>query len=63
MGLMSALGGLMLMSCAGTVSTITPSPTTSLSPSATPAPRHTPQPGWKTYVSARWGYSIDYPGD
>jgi hypothetical protein len=32
------------------------------SPSAT-SPRHTPPPGWKTYVSARWGYSIDYLGD
>jgi hypothetical protein len=30
-------------------------------PSATPSPSHTAQPGWKTYVSARWGYSIDYP--
>jgi hypothetical protein len=35
----------------------TPLPTTPASPS--PMARS----GWKTYVSARWGYSIDYPGD
>ena len=46
---------LVLTSCSSTQSTS--------SPSATPSPSHTAQPGWKTYVSARWGYSIDYPGD
>jgi hypothetical protein len=34
-----------------------------VSPSSTPSPSHTAQPGWKTYISARWGYSIDYPND
>src|SRR5690349_21654018 len=27
------------------------------------SPSHTAQPGWKTYVSTRWGYSVDYPAD
>jgi PsbP-like protein len=51
------------MSCGGTQATSSPSVTTSVSPSAAPSPGHTAQPGWKTYVSARWGYSIDYPSD
>jgi hypothetical protein len=60
------IGGLMLISCGAAQSTgaSTPSaiPTTSASQSAT-APSHTPQSGWKSYVSVRWGYSVDYPGD
>ncbi len=55
--------GLVLMSCGSSQSTTSPSATASVSPSATPSPSRTAQPGWKTYVSARWGYSIDYPGD
>jgi sugar lactone lactonase YvrE len=31
--------------------------------SARPSASHAAQPGWKTYVSGRWGYSIDYPSD
>jgi len=52
---------LLLVSCGGGQSTTSPSATTSASPSVTPSPSHIAQPGWKTYVSARWGYSIDYP--
>jgi len=55
--------GLVLTSCGSSQATTSPSATASVSPSATPSPSHTAQPGWKTYVSARWGYSIDYPGD
>ena len=51
------------MSCGGTQATSSPSVASSVSPSAAPSPGHTAQPGWKTYVSARWGYSIDYPSD
>ena len=31
--------------------------------SATPSPSGTAQVAWKTYVSARWGYSIAYPAN
>ncbi len=55
--------GLVLMSCGTSQSARSASTTASVSPSATPSPSHAAQPGWKTYVSARWGYSIDYPGD
>jgi hypothetical protein len=55
--------GLVLTSCGSSQATTSPSATASVSPSATPSPSHTAQPGWKTYVSARWGYSIAYPGD
>jgi hypothetical protein len=55
--------GLVLTSCGSSHATTSPSATASVSPSATPSPSHTAQPGWKTYVSARWGYSVDYPGD
>jgi hypothetical protein len=51
------------MSCGSTQSTGSPTATTSVSLGATPSPSHTAQPGWKTYVNARWGYSIDYPSD
>lgn len=69
-GLLAALA-LVLISCGGTQATgspsvttsVSPSLTTSVSPSATLSPDHTAQPGWRTYISARWGYSIDYPGD
>ena len=53
--------GLLLVSCGGSQSTTSRNATTSVSPSATPSPSHMAQLGWKTYVSARWGYSIDYP--
>ena len=51
----------MLMSCGGSRSASSGSPTASSPPTATPSASHTPKPGWKTYISARWGYSIDYP--
>jgi hypothetical protein len=46
---LSVAVGLMLMSCGGKQSI------------ATPSVSHAAQPGWKTYVSARWRYAIDYP--
>jgi len=61
-GLLVALG-LALASCGSNQSTGSPGATASVSPSGTPSPSHTAQPGWKTYLSARWGYSIDYPAD
>jgi hypothetical protein len=51
----------MLMSCGGSPSASSGSPTASVPPTATPSVSHAPKPGWKTYISARWGYSIDYP--
>ena len=42
---------------AGTAGTNSPSPTTVGSPTANPTA------GWKSYVSAKWGYSIKYPAD
>jgi hypothetical protein len=50
-----------LTSCGGNQSAASGSPTASVVATASPSVRHTAQPGWKTYISARWGYSIDYP--
>jgi len=61
-GLLVALG-LALASCGSNQPTGSPGTTMTVSPSATPSPSHTAQPGWKTYLSARWGYAIDYPAD
>ena len=69
-GLFVALG-LALASCGSVPSAGSPRATASVSasaaasvsPSATPSPSHTPRAGWKTYLSPRWGYSIDYPTD
>ena len=57
--------GLTLMSCGTSLPTSAPSSTASSSPSSTESvrPSTTAQPEWKTFVSARWSYSIDYPGD
>src|SRR5690349_19757752 len=52
---------LMLMGCGGSQSATSGSQTASVAATATPSGSHTAQPGWKTYISARWGYSIDYP--
>jgi hypothetical protein len=56
---LSVAVGLLLMSCGGNQSATSGSPTASVG--ATPSVGHTAQPGWKAYISARWGYSIDYP--
>jgi hypothetical protein len=65
-GLLVALA-LALVSCGSAQSTGSPnasvSPSATPSPTNTPSPSHTARPGWKTYVSTRWGYSIDYPAD
>lgn len=64
-GVVLSLGYLLLVSCGAAQSTGTSAtsatPTTSASTSATPSSSNTPQAGWKTYISARWGYSVDYP--
>lgn len=58
---LSAAIGLVLMSCGGGQSAASGSPTASVAATATPSVSHTAAPGWKTYSSVRWGYSIDYP--
>ena len=58
---LAVAAGLMLMSCGGSRSASSGSPTASSPPTATPSASHTPKPGWKTYISPTWGYSIDYP--
>ena len=52
---------LLLMSCGASQSANSGSPGASVTATATPSVNHTAQPGWKTYISTRWGYSIDYP--
>jgi hypothetical protein len=53
--------GLMLMSCGGIQSTTSGSQTASVAATPPPSVGHTAQAGWAAYISARWGYSIEYP--